>query len=458
VRRYILIGIIVILLIASTVLGYSLYNNVTKVLDTDRIYKGVYVEGVHLGGLTTEEAFELLKKTYFEPLQNKKIEVIVEDKSYFLEYSSLGVKMDIDKAVEKAYSIGRKGNLATRFKEIKKVYENPVIIRLNFEYDPDKLKKFVDGLFNTHYQSPVNASIKKVGDQFVITPERIGKKLDYGYLLSKLKDMIKNKQEGKIYAKFLEIVPRITASELSKVKEIIGSFTTKFDSSNVARSENIRVAAQKINGKLLMPGEIFSLSKAIGPVTVENGFKIAKVIVNNEFVDGVGGGLCQIATTLYNAVLMAQLKVVERVPHSALISYVPPGRDATIASGSIDFKFRNTTDAPIYVESYTSKNTVTVNLYGKNNHKAEIVKFESEIIEKVPYKKVYKNDPTLPQGVKKLSNKPQNGLKVKTYMLVYKDGKLIEKKFLSYDYYKPVNAVILVGTKPKETVSSSVYE
>jgi len=458
VRRYILIGIIVILLIASTVLGYSLYNNVTKVLDTDRIYKGVYVEGVHLGGLTTEEAFELLKKTYFEPLQNKKIEVIVEDKSYFLEYSSLGVKMDIDKAVEKAYSIGRKGNLATRFKEIKKVYENPVIIRLNFEYDPDKLKKFVDGLFNTHYQSPVNASIKKVGDQFVITPERIGKKLDYGYLLSKLKDMIKNKQEGKIYAKFLEIVPRITASELSKVKEIIGSFTTKFDSSNVARSENIRVAAQKINGKLLMPGEIFSLSKAIGPVTVENGFKIAKVIVNNEFVDGVGGGLCQIATTLYNAVLMAQLKVVERVPHSALISYVPPGRDATIASGSIDFKFRNTTDAPIYVESYTSKNTVTVNLYGKNNHKAEIVKFESEIIEKVPYKKVYKNDPTLPQGVKKLSNKPQNGLKVKTYMLVYKDGKLIEKKFLSYDYYKPVNAVILVGTKPKKTVSSSVYE
>jgi len=458
VRRYILIGIIVILLIASTVLGYSLYNNVTKVLDTDRIYKGVYVEGVHLGGLTTEEAFELLKKTYFEPLQNKKIEVIVEDKSYFLEYSSLGVKMDIDKAVEKAYSIGRKGNLATRFKEIKKVYENPVIIRLNFEYDPDKLKKFVDELFNTHYQSPVNASIKKVGDQFVITPERIGKKLDYGYLLSKLKDMIKNKQEGKIYAKFLEIVPRITASELSKVKEIIGSFTTKFDSSNVARSENIRVAAQKINGKLLMPGEIFSLSKAIGPVTVENGFKIAKVIVNNEFVDGVGGGLCQIATTLYNAVLMAQLKVVERVPHSALISYVPPGRDATIASGSIDFKFRNTTSAPIYVESYTSKNTVTVNLYGKNEHAGEVIKFESEVIEKVPYKEVYKNDPALPQGVKKLSNKPQNGLKVKTYMLVYKDGRLIEKKFLSYDYYKPVNAVILVGTKPKKTVSSSVYE
>lgn len=108
------------LLITSTVLGYTLYTNVTKVLDTDRIYKGVYVEGVHLGGLTTEEALELLKKTYFEPLQNKKIEVIVEDKSYFLEYSSLGIKIDIDKAVEKAYSIGRKGNFATRFKEIKR--------------------------------------------------------------------------------------------------------------------------------------------------------------------------------------------------------------------------------------------------------------------------------------------------------------------------------------------------
>ncbi len=111
--------------------------------------------------------------------------------------------MDIDKAVEKAYSIGRKGNLAMRFKEIKKVYENPVVIRLNFEYDENKLKRFVDQLFNTYYHSPVNASIKKVGDQFVITPES-RKKLDYGYLLNKLKDMIKNKQEGRVYARFLE--------------------------------------------------------------------------------------------------------------------------------------------------------------------------------------------------------------------------------------------------------------
>ncbi|WAM33139.1 VanW family protein [Caldicellulosiruptor morganii] len=456
-KRYILTGIVAVLLILSAVLGYMLYNNVKKVLETDRIYKGVYIENVHVGGLTKKEAYELLESTFLEPLKNKKIEVKVGDKSYQLNYSSLNIQMNIVQAIEQAYSIGRKGDIFARFREIKRTYEHPVVIRLRFEYDEGKLKEFVDDLFDRYYQSPVNATIKKAGDRFVITPEKIGRKLDYSGLLNKLKEMVKNQQEGEIEAKFIQITPRITKSMLSKIKEIIGSFTTRFDASNRPRSENIRVAAKKINGNLVMPGEVFSLSKAIGPVTVENGFKIAKVIVNNEFVDGVGGGLCQIATTLYNAVLLAQLKVVERVPHSALISYVPPGRDATIASGSIDFKFKNTTSAPVYIESYASQNTVTVNLYGENSHKNEVVKFESEILERVPYKKIYKNDPNLPKGVQKLSNKPQDGLKVKTYMLVYENGRLKEKKLLSIDYYKPVNAIILVGTKENTTVTSSVY-
>ncbi|WAM30932.1 VanW family protein [Caldicellulosiruptor naganoensis] len=456
-KRYILVGIIVVLLVLSVVLGYMLYSNVKQVLETDRIYKGVYIENTHVGGLTKTEAYELLESTYLDPLKNKKVEVEVNGESYLLNYSSLNIRMNIGEAVEQAYSIGRKGNISTRFREIKRVYDHPVVIRLKFEYDEGKLKEFVDGLFDKYYKSPVNATIKKVGNEFVITPEKMGRKLDYDDLINKLKDMIKKQKEGKVRAKFVQITPRITKSTLSKIKEVIGSFTTKFDASNVPRSKNIRIAAKKINGSLIMPGEVFSLSKAIGPVTVENGFKIAKVIVNNEFVDGVGGGLCQIATTMYNAVLMAQLKVVERAPHSALISYVPPGRDATIASGSIDFKFKNTTNAPIYLESYTSQNTVTVNLYGENTHKDEVVKFESEILEKVPYKKVYKNDPNLPKGVQRLSNKPQNGLKVKTYMLIYKDGKLKEKKLLSIDYYKPVNAIILVGTKENSTVTSSIY-
>lgn len=457
VKRYVLIGIVVVLLISAGILGYTLYSNVNRVLNTDRIYKGVYIENTHVGGLTKTEAHRLLESTYLEPLKNKKIEVEIDGEKHLLSYASLDVKMNISEAVEKAYLIGRKGNISKRFREIKRVYENPVMIRLEFYYNEGKLKAFVDELFKKYYKSPVNASIKKTENKFIITPEKLGRKLDYNGLINELKSMIENQKEGKVKAKFVQIMPRITEEKLSRIKEVIGSFTTKFDSSNRPRSENIKIAASKINGSLIMPGEIFSLSKAIGPVTVENGFKIAKVIVNNEFVDGVGGGLCQIATTLYNAVLMAQLKVVERVPHSALISYVPPGRDATIASGSIDFKFKNITSVPVYLEAYTFQNTVTVNLYGENIHKGEVVKFESEILERVPYKKIYKNDPTLPKGVQKLSNKPQGGLKVKTYMLIYRNGKLKEKKLLSIDYYKPVNAIILVGTKEDATVNSSVY-
>lgn len=472
-KRYIFVVILVVLIIACFVLGIMLYGNVRHVLDTDRIYKGIYIEDSYVGGLTKFEAYETVKKRYLEPLINKKIEVVANGKVYELKFKDLDAKLNISEAVDIAYNIGRKGNIVDRFREIKKVYDNPVKIKLGFEYDGKKLKKFVDKISKIYYKTPNNATIKRVDGSFVITPEKLGQKVDYSTLFNQLKEMIDLEKEGKVYARFIPVKPRITQAELLKIKDVLGSFTTKFDSNNVQRSENIRIAARKINGSLIMPGEVFSLSRAIGPVTVENGFKIAKVIVNNEFVDGVGGGLCQLATTMYNAVLLSQLQVIERINHSALISYVPPGRDATVASGSIDFKFKNTTNAPIYLESYGAKNTVTVTLYGENTHEGEIVKFETQVLEHVPYQKVYKSDPTLPKGTTRLSNKPQNGLKVRTYMLIYRDDRLISKKLLSTDYYKPVNAIILVGTKEnsktptrskdnddndvKTTVSSGVY-
>ena len=147
-RRYVLIGIVVALLVLAGILGYTLYSNVKQVLNTDRIYKGIYIENTPVGGLTRAEAYELLENTYLEPLRSKKIEVEVDGNEYKLDYASLDIKINIGEAIEQAYSIGRKGNISRRFREIRRVYDHPVVIRLKFEYNEGKLKEFVDELFS----------------------------------------------------------------------------------------------------------------------------------------------------------------------------------------------------------------------------------------------------------------------------------------------------------------------
>ncbi|MEZ0536901.1 VanW family protein [Caldicellulosiruptoraceae bacterium PP1] len=446
-KKVLLISFLILLIFTTSISGYFLYNTITSLLNTNKIYKGIYIEDVYVSGLTKSQAYEIIKAKYLDTIGNKSIIINIQNDRFTYSLKYFDVNLNIKEAIDEAFSIGRNGNFLERLREIKKIYDNPVKISLSYSYNNSKIKRISEKLALRYYKKSINASIKRINNKFVITNSSYGTSLDYKKLAEEMKKLLDNKKGGEINCKLNLIRPTITEEDLRKITDVIGEFTTKFNASNIPRSINIEVAANKINGNIVLPGETYSLSNVLSPVTVENGYKIAKVIVGNEFVDGVGGGLCQIATTLYNAVLQAQLKVVERLPHSALVSYVPPGRDATVASGSIDFKFKNNSDTIIYIESFRNKDTVTVRLYGKNSHIGEVVKFENEIVEKIPYKVVYKNDPTLPKGVKKRKGIPQGGLKVKTYMSIYKDGILISKKLLSYDYYKPVDDVYLVGTK-----------
>jgi len=428
-------------------MGFILYKNILGVLNTDKIYKGIYIENEYVSGLTKTQAYLKIKQKFLEPLENQKITINIKEDKKEITFKELEVALNIKEAIDKAYSIGRKGNIIERFNQIKKVYEHPINIRLTYNYNKEKVNQFSERIAKIYYKPSTNATIQKVGALFRITNENYGEVLDTKKLINDILKILDTKKSGEVTITFRKIRPSVRKEDLEKISDCLGEFTTKFDPTNIPRTENVKIAASKINGSLILPNEIFSLSETIGPVTIENGFKVAKVIVNNEFVDGVGGGLCQIASTLYNAVLLSQLQVIERRNHSAEVTYVPLGRDATVASGSIDFKFKNNTDTAIYLESYCNKNTITIKLYGKNEHIGESIKFETEIVEKIPYKTVTEEDPTLPKGTKKLKGPPHYGYKVKTYMLKYKDGKLLSKKLVSYDYYKPVDAIYLIGTK-----------
>lgn len=179
--------------------------------------------------------------------------------------------------------------------------------------------------------------------------------------------------------------PRGTEEELSKVKDVLGSFHTDFSSSAAGRYKNVQNGCEKINGTVLYPGEQFSVYEAVSPFDAENGYELAGSYENGTTVQTYGGGICQVSTTLYNAVILAELQVDERYNHSMVVNYVPRSQDAAIAGTAKDFKFTNNTQAPIYLEGYTDGGIIYFNVFGQETRPANRkVTFESETLSETP--------------------------------------------------------------------------
>ena len=246
--------------------------------------------------------------------------------------------------------------------------------------------------------------------------------------------------------------PKYKTEDLSNIKDELGSFSTKFTNKggkDTNRITNMKVAASRINGTILYPGEVFSTNKKFGATTKANGYKPAPIILNGKFVDEYGGGVCQISSTLYNAVLYSELDIVERQNHSLKVGYLDYGYDATLAGDYIDLKFKNTTNYPIYIDARFTENEFICTIYGYDERpKNREIKLENALIEVIePSPKIIKETDELPEGEEKTVVKPLKGYKYKLYKLIYEDGKLKEKVLVNNSYYKPRAEEVLVGTK-----------
>ncbi len=220
----------------------------------------------------------------------------------------------------------------------------------------------------------------------------------------------------------------------------------------------MNIACQKINEKVVLPGETFSYNKALGVRSVATGYKNAKVYSNGEVVDGIGGGICQISSTLYNSALMANLEIVERRNHQFVTSYVPAGRDATVVYGMTDFKFKNTRKYPIRIIASAKNGIATVSLYGIKEENEYTFTFSTKTIASIPFTTKYVDDNTLPVGKERVKQKGANGLKTETYITKMLNGKVISTQLLSKDTYDAMTRIILRNTKSKESDNSQKNE
>ena len=243
--------------------------------------------------------------------------------------------------------------------------------------------------------------------------------------------------------------PKVAVKDLGEklFKQNLSKYTTIYDSSNTNRSSNIALAAKTINGTILLPGETFSYNGKLGNTTKAKGYKPGGSYVGGKVVQSYGGGICQVSSTLYNAVLYANLGIIERHNHSYAVSYVPAGRDATVAYGGKDFKFKNTRKYPVKIVANAKNGVVSISIKGIKEEKEYDIELTSKVLSSTPFTVTYEKNVALEEGKEKVIQKGFNGKKSIAYKVVKLNGKTISKTVLSKDTYKPMNKIVEVGTK-----------
>lgn len=325
--------------------------------------------------------------------------------------------------------------------------ELPVVVT-----KPDPIN--VDELHNKVYAEAKDAKYEVKDKMVSITSHVIGRDFD----AQRLKDALisNNRDSGQIEIPLKLTYPKVYEDELkSKLfKDTIASFSTHYNLGDRDRSENIKIASSKINEVVLGPGEIFSYNNTVGERTIAEGFKKAHVYSGGKIIDGIGGGICQVSTTLYNAVLFADLEVVERKNHNMIVAYVPPGRDATVSYGSIDFKFKNSFKNPIKILTSLGGGSLKVEILGLKENPSRKIELATEIISSYSLPEKVIEDPTQPIGYYKVLQKSMKGYKAKTYKVIKENGKVISKTLISTNKYNALQRTVKKGTKQINTPSN----
>ena len=278
-------------------------------------------------------------------------------------------------------------------------------------------------------------------DPFEIIPHKNGIDFD----VEKAKETLKE-QKDEYVIDIIITEPKVHTNEIGEeaFPDLLSSFSTKYDESNVPRSKNLKIALSKLNGVVIMPGEVFSYNKTLGKRTVEEGYQYANGFAGGKVVPMLAGGICQISSTLYDAALYANMKIVERHNHMFQAGYVEPGKDATVVYGSLDFQFENTRKYPVMLKTKSGGGLAEIKIFGIK----EEVEYDIEIITEVQsytYNVVYENDTSLAPGTESVAQWGLKGCRSKTYRIISLNGQEISKELLSTDSYSPLNKIIKRG-------------
>lgn len=440
INKKILIGIAIFLMLLFISIMYF-----TNEYLNPKIHKGVKIEEVDVSYLTKEEALKKVKKITDNEINNKKVNFYYDDNEINIGLKDFGYKLDLDKAIDEAYNYGRSKNVFGNYIDLISSLLFKKNILADSSFNEIKRDKVITNLGKEIFKSPVDAhAIINEDGSVKIADSEIGRYLDLNETKTLLDGDLLEKE--KIQLPVYKTEPKIYSNYFDGIDKVLGDFSTDYSSSINNRKENIKIASSKFNNLKLNPGDEISFNELVGEITEETGFKSATVIVGGEYESGIGGGICQVSTTLYNSLILSDLEILERHNHSRPINYVDLGTDAAVASGYKDLKFKNNTNNPILILADADGNKLNFKVLGNSSDRDYEVKIIAERLGVVsPDVKTIYSD-SIPEGETVVRESGKRGYSYKTYKEIIKNGEVLEKKEISNSYYVPKDKVLVVGT------------
>ncbi len=424
-------------------------------------YEGITIDGLRLNGYTKEEAKAQLQNLNTERIAGTSLKVAYDGREWTIAPDQMGVTLNIDEKLEEAWNLGRQGNIFARKKEIKRLKKEGAALFTGMTYSDSMLESRLYEVKESIDLPATDASIAfdpSQEEKFRITQESTGRSVNLNTLMAEAKNHLDNDIHTAITVQPEVVNPSVYAADLENCTERIVRTTTDLGSSSDARIHNVKLAVSFFNGMVVQPGQEVSFNKTTGPRTEEEGYENAGVILDDEIVDGAGGGVCQASTTLYHAVVKAGLEIVRSNKHSLPVSYVDVGTDAAVAYDYKDLVFRNNTDTPIFIEGRVSGKTVSFSIYGKPLDEGVSIDIVTDIYEKIEPAETEiildnKAEFVTYTDETKVKKKARTGYKVRSYRVYKLNGEETSREQLRDDYYEPVQGVVYQGVTPRASGS-----
>lgn len=423
--------------------------------EKDTILPGIFIEKMSMEGKTAEEAEEAIN-AYVEELLTRQIALTMANgNEVTVTPADMGVFWNNKDVVKEAVAIGKEGNIVRRYKAEKDLQFENRIFPLIFGADKELIQQILSEQCAVYNVEARNATLSREEEQFVVHEGQNGYKVDETASLILIYDYLTKDWDGQDGVLTLPVIVDEalgSEEELLQVKDVLGTFSTSFKTSGSSRSANVRNGCKLIDGITIYPGEEFSTYEAVSPFSEANGYYMAGSYLNGQVVDSLGGGICQVSTTLYNAVLLSELEVTERHNHSMIVSYVDPSADAAIAeSAGKDFRFVNNTEAPVYIEGYTTEDKqIVFTIYGMETRTAEHkVVYQSEVVSRTyPDTEVIYTNASAPIGDISVQS-AHVGYKANLWKIVYENGQEVSREKVNSSSYQvaPRSATVGVATQ-----------
>ena len=413
------------------------------------VSKGVYVEGMDVGGLTREELTAAIEKRVAD-LAGTQVTFHVNETDVSASLEQLGLTWSNHEIVDEIMQLGASGDILKRYKDQKDIEHSRREYQLTFASDVEKVRTCV-GTFTAYETEPENARIYTTDELLPgVEGGTDGIRIRQEETASQLQELIHGWDGESALSMEVPLErtkPEVPYEDLAIICDPLGTATTDYSFSSYERAINVQNGCNKISGTLLYPGEYFSVTEAVTPFSAENGYEPAPSYEENRVVDSYGGGICQVSTTLYNAVLKAELEVTARSNHTMAVSYVDLSKDAAIAEGSMDMCFVNTKEDPIYIIGYAYNGTLSFTIYGHEtrpaNRTLELVSVTTGTME--PTSAMIYANTGQPVGYINQTQSPHTGYTAELWKNIYIDGVQTESIQINSSYYNAVGTIYDVG-------------